>query len=133
MLGYFEVRTDLALEAQEHLGNKKDSANGISVWEEHNEKSNIHTTTVVIETENSARVLGKPVGRYVTMEVPEMSSEDEDYHREISIALAEKIRSMRKISAWISITSISPSRTTVSRDLRSQRPWYVPEQWTLSS
>ena len=115
MLGYFEVRTDLALEAHEHLGNKKNSANGISVWEEHNEKSNIHTTTVVIETENSARVLGKPVGRYVTMEVPEMSSEDEDYHREISIVLAEKIRSIRK-KAGRSVLMIGLGNRAVTPD-----------------
>lgn len=92
MLGYFEVRTDLALEASARFCCEHEYANGIHIQEEKDEKHDISTSTVTIQTENSARAVGKPVGRYITMEVPEMISEDEGYHREISVALAKKIR-----------------------------------------
>ena len=96
MRGYFEIRTDLALEAKENLEKGKEDLTGIHVREERDDEHRIYTTTVSIDTENSAKAIGKPVGCYITMEVPEMMDEDEDYHREISIFLAEKIKKMRK-------------------------------------
>lgn len=51
-------------------------------------------STVVIETENAARAMGRPRGTYVTIEAPEMVEEDEGYHRDISLELARIIREM---------------------------------------
>ena len=96
MLDYFEIRTDLALEAKEHLEKGREEMGGIRVREERDEAHRIYTTTVHIDTENSAKAIGKPTGCYITMEVPEMMDEDEGYHREISVYLAEKIRKIRK-------------------------------------
>ena len=48
----------------------------------------------MIETENGAKALGKPVGTYVTIEAPNMSSPDEDYHREISQEIAEHLQKL---------------------------------------
>ena len=96
MLGFFEVRTDLALEARENLDRSREELNGIQIQEEEDSQNNIHTTTVTIKTENSAKAIGKPIGCYVTMEVPDMGSEDEGYHREISEVLAQRLKSLRK-------------------------------------
>ena len=96
MLGFFEVRTDLALEARENLDRSREELNGIQIQEEEDSQNNIHTTTVTIKTENSAKAIGKPVGCYVTMEVPDLGSEDEGYHREISEVLAQRIKSLCK-------------------------------------
>ena len=96
MLGYFEIRTDLALEARENLEKGEEELSGIHVREERDEANRIYTTTVIISTENSARAIGKPMGCYITVEVPDMMDEDESYHREISSFLAEKIQKMRK-------------------------------------
>ena len=96
MLGFFEVRTDLALEARENLDRSREELNGIQIQEEEDSQNNIHTTTVTITTENSAKAIGKPVGCYVTMEVPDLGSEDEGYHREISEVLAQRIKSLCK-------------------------------------
>ena len=41
-------------------------------------------TTVRIETENGAKTMGKPVGTYLTIEAPNLSSPDEGIHREVS-------------------------------------------------
>ena len=88
MLGDFNVRTDLALEAKESFEEDDVEIRGVRVEEETDEEREIYTTIVRIETENGARTMGKPVGTYITLEAPNMSSEDEDYHREISEALA---------------------------------------------
>ena len=49
----------------------------------------VRVTTVRIETENGAAVMGKPVGNYITLEAPKMAEADESYHREISGKLME--------------------------------------------
>lgn len=93
MLGRFQIRTDLALEARESF-EEDVKIRGVRVEEEQDEKLEIHTTTVVIETENGAKTMGKPVGTYITMEAPNMSAPDEDYHREISKKLAENLKKL---------------------------------------
>ena len=84
MLGTFQIRTDLALEARESFEEEDIKIRGVRIWEEEDKEQEIKTTTVVIETENGAKTMGKPVGTYITMEAPNMSVPDEDYHREIS-------------------------------------------------
>lgn len=96
MMGKFQIRTDLALEAKESCEAKDGKLKGVRVTEQEDTEREIYTTTVVIETENGARVMGKPVGTYITLEAPNMSSPDEDYHAEISEALAGHIRSLMR-------------------------------------
>lgn len=93
MLGRFQIRTDLALEARESF-EEDVKIRGVRVEEEENEELEIRTTTVVIETENGAKTMGKPVGTYITMEAPNMSMSDEDYHREISKELAGHLKKL---------------------------------------
>ena len=93
MLGSFEIRTDLALEAREMWG-EEGELRGVIVEEEEDPVMEIHTTTVVIESENGAKAMGKPVGTYITLEVPKMAEEDEDYHREISMKIAQHLRKL---------------------------------------
>ena len=96
MMGKFQIRTDLALEAKESCEAKDGQLRGVRVTEQEDTEREIYTTTVVIETENGARVMGKPVGTYITIEAPNMSSPDEDYHAEISEALAVHIRALMR-------------------------------------
>ena len=51
-------------------------------------------TRVRIETEKGAKVMGKPVGTYLTLEAPNLSVPDEDYHREVSEELAKYIQEL---------------------------------------
>ena len=82
MLGKFNIRTDLALEAKESFEEDNVEIRGVRIHETEDEENEIRTTRVVIETENGAKAMGKPVGNYITMEAPHMSVPDEDYHRE---------------------------------------------------
>ena len=66
MMGKFQIRTDLALEAKESCEAKDGQPRGVRVTEQEDPEREIYTTTVVIETENGARVMGKPVGTYIT-------------------------------------------------------------------
>lgn len=94
MLGKFNIRTDLALEAKESFEDENVEIRGVRIHETEDQENEIHTTRVVIETENGAKAMGKPVGNYITMEAPHMSVPDEDYHREVSKALAEHLREL---------------------------------------
>ncbi|MBO5472222.1 MAG: GPR endopeptidase [Lachnospiraceae bacterium] len=88
------VRTDLALEARESIGEKENSLHGVTVEEAYDETSDVRVTKVVIETKNGAKALGKPMGTYITLEAPNMTEPEEDFHQEISEILAREIRSV---------------------------------------
>jgi len=88
----FQARTDLALEARESVQNADEDIRGIRVEEYELEEDDIHVTKVMIDTKNAARVLGKPIGCYVTIEAPAMVEPDEQYHREISDVLAKELK-----------------------------------------
>lgn len=88
----FQVRTDLALEARESIGETDVEIRGVSVEESYDEANEIRVTKVVIETKNGAKAMGKPMGTYVTLEAPRMVDQDENYHQEISTALAMELK-----------------------------------------
>lgn len=89
----YPIRTDLALESQERLQKNRGKVKGVDFHEEERENGVI-VSTVVIETENAAKAMGRPRGRYVTIEAPQMEEDDEGYHRDISLELARIIRHM---------------------------------------
>ena len=92
----YQVRTDLALEAREKFEKDNVEVKGVKVTEE-KPGGNMTVTKVVIETENGAKIMGKPKGSYITLEAPDMADSDEDYHREISHALAEILKELMPI------------------------------------
>ncbi|MBD5499746.1 MAG: GPR endopeptidase [Lachnospiraceae bacterium] len=88
----FKIRTDLALEARESVEEGAEELRGVSVEEFYNEESEVRVTKVVIESKNSAKILGKPIGTYITLEAPAMIQPDEEYHKEISEELAKQLK-----------------------------------------
>ena len=94
MIEKYSIRTDLALEQKERFESDNVEVQGVSLTEEYNEELEIRVTTVKIETEKGAKIMGKPVGSYITMEAPNMAVPDEEYHREISRELAKFIKDM---------------------------------------
>ena len=87
-----KVRTDLALEVRENMEENAKDCRGVSVEEEYREESELRITTVVIETMNGSKAMGKPIGTYITLEAPAMVLPDEDYHEEISRELAGQLK-----------------------------------------
>ncbi len=92
----YQIRTDLALETQEKMQEDNVELKGVRFLEERVDK-NLTISTVVIETENGAKTMGKPKGTYITIEAGNMDEEDEDYHREISVQLAKIIKKLARI------------------------------------
>lgn len=88
------IHTDLALETKEKYEEDNVEIRGVIIEEDYNEERDIRTTTVKIETENGAKAMGRPQGIYITMEAPNMSVPDEDYHREISEELAKHMKNL---------------------------------------
>ena len=93
-MNQFQVRTDLALETREKFEEDNVEIKGVRVEEEYRETSEIKITTMVIETENGAKAMGKLKGTYITLEAANMDCQDEDYHREISLELAKIIKKL---------------------------------------
>lgn len=89
MMDRYNVRTDLALEQRERFVSDQIEIPGVAVEETYDDICEVRVTTVRIETENGAAVMGKPVGNYITLEAPKMAEADESYHREISGKLME--------------------------------------------
>lgn len=86
-----QVRTDLALEVRESITDAETKLRGVRVNEFYLEKEDIHVTQVNIDTKNAAKIMGKPIGIYVTIEAPTMLEPDEGYHREISECLSKEL------------------------------------------
>lgn len=87
----FEVRTDLALEEKESFAGDGGEVRGVALREWDHAGSRIHMTEVSILNEQGARSMGKPVGTYLTLDVPEMARPDEAYHEEISEEIAKQL------------------------------------------
>ena len=98
MVEKYNIRSDLALEEKERFESDQVEVQGVVLEEEYDKEREIRVTTVRIETENGAKTMGKPVGTYLTIEAPNLSSPDEGIHREVSEELAKYlIEVMKKI------------------------------------
>ena len=98
MVEKYNIRTDLALEEKERFESDQVEVQGVVLEEEYDKEREIRVTTVRIETENGAKTMGNPVGTYLTIEAPNLSSPDEGIHREVSEELAKYlIEVMKKI------------------------------------
>lgn len=91
----YSIRTDLALEIKERLANSEKNLRGISYQEEKKENGVI-ISRLSIDSENAVKTIGRPKGKYITIEAPQMSVDDLDYHREVSEELARVLLALMK-------------------------------------
>ena len=90
------IRTDLALEAKEIQEDKgKKDIPGVVVDIDGDE--GIKITRVRIEEEAGAKIMGKPKGNYITLEVPRLKENDIDLMEDVSRALAKELITLVKI------------------------------------
>ncbi len=94
---WFGVRTDLALEEQERFQEDHVEIQGIEVHEWNQEQEGIRISQVIIKNEEGAVAMGKPVGRYLTLEAPKLAEKDDDFHKEVTTSLAEQILELLKL------------------------------------
>lgn len=86
------IRTDLALEARGNVPEDSTAIKGIKVTQDRDKENNITITRLEVLNKTGAEAIGKPVGTYVTIEAPDMTMEDEGYHREISAVMADQLK-----------------------------------------
>lgn len=116
MLGNRRIRTDLALEARESLEEKEGGIRGVEIQESYNKEKDIRTTVVKITTENGAKAMGRPQGSYITIEAPNLSASDEDYHREISQEIAEHLHRLIHLDRENSILVVGLGNQGITAD-----------------
>ena len=116
MAGRSRIRTDLALEATERFQEENVEVHGVEIREKYDEEKDVRTTVVRITTENGARTMGKPQGTYITIEAPDLSVPDEDYHREISEEVAHHLRELIDLGRQQSILVVGLGNQEITAD-----------------
>ena len=110
------IRTDLALETTERFAEENAEIRGVEVHEEYDEEKDVRTTVVKIVTENGAKSMGRPQGTYITIEAPELSTPDEDYHREISEEISTHLRKLIDLKKEKSVLVVGLGNAAITAD-----------------
>lgn len=84
------IRTDLAIENYEYLCEIAQEITGAETQE--TTKNDIKITTVKIDTDEAQKALGKPKGKYITIEMPDMQTSEREEYEKMCIALADELR-----------------------------------------
>ena len=116
MSGSRRIRTDLALETTERFAEENAEIRGVEVHEEYDEENDVRTTVVKIVTENGAKSMGRPQGTYITIEAPELSTPDEDYHREISEEISTHLRKLIDLKKEKSVLVVGLGNAAITAD-----------------
>ena len=116
MAGRDRIRTDLALEATERFKEDDVEVHGVEVREKYDKEKDVRTTVVRITTENGAKTMGKPQGTYITIEAPDLSVPDEDYHREISEEVAHHLKELIDFSQQQSVLVVGLGNQDITAD-----------------
>ncbi|MEG1003120.1 GPR endopeptidase [Clostridium sp.] len=86
-------RTDLAIEAKEHYSKEhKNEIDGVLVEEKIINNSTV--TKVKIENEGGAKKLGKPIGNYITVDIPEHTVYDGELMDDLSKAVGISLKDL---------------------------------------
>ena len=87
------IRTDLALELNEDICDDS-SDNGIKVNTKSFHNGKIIETIINIINENGEKLLGKPIGSYITIEGDELNDFDEDIHKGFCESLGSNLKNL---------------------------------------
>lgn len=121
MSGNFGIRTDLAVESKEKYEKDNVEIKGVTIYENYEEALDLNTTVVQIQNDQGARAMEKPQGTYITMEAPDLIVPDEDYHREISLALARHLRKLLHLEEEKSILVVGLGNREITPDALGPR------------
>ena len=90
----FSVRTDLALEARELVGDDQAEISGVRYSVRREGSYEVTVSNVEVLDVEGERAMGKPRGRYVTLECPELKENILEAHQEVMEILTRELRSM---------------------------------------
>lgn len=81
MVDKFNIHTDLAVENKERFQGNDTEISGVKVYEKYDERYGVKLTKVEIVSPKGANIMGKPMGKYVTIEAIEFDYKDYDLDR----------------------------------------------------
>jgi spore protease len=91
--GMFGIRTDLAVEAREiYAKDNKGEIPGVN-FNVRKEK-NISITLVEVTDKKGEKIIGKPMGTYITIEAPELKNFDQDMQDDVSKSMAKELAAL---------------------------------------
>ena len=99
-------RTDLAVEAQELSGGETEGIQSDTI--RHGE---ITVTRIIISTQEASKRLEKPIGTYITIEVPPMTDDFQNQEERILTA-AKEIRSLLPPEGLVLVAGLGNSDIT---------------------
>ena len=99
-------RTDLALEASEKLTQKIDG-----IEQKIEEFKSLKSTEIIIKTEDAAKKIGKPKGKYITIEIPNFTDNSQDLFEKIKL-ISKKIRELIPQNGLVFVVGLGNSNIT---------------------
>jgi len=88
---YMRGRTDLAVEMKEDI-KCDEPVSGVHVMTKNNGDTDIKEVRIVVENDEGAMRLGKPIGTYITLESDHMREVDESFHRPMMEVLSKHLK-----------------------------------------
>ena len=111
----FRINTDLAVESKEIYSQDQDiEIKGVTV--EVKEMDNYVVTQVDVTNKDGMESLNKPIGSYITLDIPKIEFADEDLKDQISKALAVELSSLINIDKESKILIIGLGNWNISPD-----------------
>lgn len=95
----FGIRTDLAIETREMYKKAQkidDEIPGVETQVD-NSDPDILITRVKVTTKEAEEAMGKPLGTYITFEVPKLKNQDDTLNEKVSKKVSEEIKSVAKL------------------------------------
>lgn len=105
------VRTDLAMEAKELVTEEISGVEEIQY-----QKQNMQITHVTIKDKTAAQTMGKPIGKYVTIETKNMGNKDTKNISEVAEVLSEELKSIYTIKKDDTILIIGLGNQDITPD-----------------
>lgn len=119
----FEVRTDLALESGERIFKEPVEIHGVRIEEKECVHEAVKTTVVHIESENGSKAMGKPQGRYITIEAQDLLEAEDEYMDLVAKEMAEQLKSLFSLEKEQSILVVGLGNQNITPDALG--PWTI--------
>ncbi len=105
------IRTDLAVELQEEIS-EKSLLQGVEIFTRYSKDKKIKETKIDVIDEQGAKILGKPIGTYITLESGELRGNDEDIHKPMVDMLHKNLKELIKENDKILVIGLGNREVT---------------------